>query len=286
MKKIVACLFLASLVSACAARLSTESISQFGAATEKTVEILSDGIILEDELAVRSKILRNACNYIASPTSNNHLAAARVTERPKLLVEQISYLNALKGYAKALSSATDAQSIANLEKAAEKFGASAAALFATATGPAAAGAGALIGTGVKAVVVFTEFDRQRRIRAIAESVDKSLSDGLNLIANDSLRIEIDLRKRLAEWDREANCVLRHAASSRGEAVNLFIELDRQKRAYQTRIAALRSGVDAMAMVVIAHDKIVNGENVRQAIADLVIFIDQVQAIKTAVDGLT
>lgn len=285
MKSSAISVFAALVISGCAAGPSVESINRFGMAGERAVGVLSDSALLEREMAIGTATLNNTCRFIGPPFERPRLAGGRAGSTPELIVAQGEYLSALEGYMRALASASDPQSIANLQSAASGLGQAASGLFAVAPNPAGAAVGTIVSAGLQTTVAFTEFGRQRQIREIASSVDNALTDGLNLIANDAMAIERELERRLAGWNRAASCVLDRLDDDPGTAAQLFARYDTTKRSYRARIVALREGVDIMSAVVVAHDDIVHGENPRQAIADLNFLIDQITTVNAAIENL-
>jgi hypothetical protein len=211
------------------------------------------------------------------------LASARPSEPSKTITEQAKFLEALSGYAGALSEATDPASIAKLKAAASEFSSSAATLVAaTPGGVAIPAAGSAIRLVVNSVVNFSEIQRQQAIRQIAAAVNDDLSDGLQLVLNDAENIRQFHLTRMRGWEEAARCNLRIVQKS-SSAMATFNAFEAEKRLYVARIIALDSGVTAMGNVLIAHDKIATGTgDLRAAVAELNIFLENVLELKKAI----
>lgn len=259
----------------------TDDVKAFGETTTKAVTLLKDSASLEGELAMRTATLQNACRYL-----NGHryqLAAARTSRPPATITEQLKFLNALAGYADALSKATDPESITKLRAAAAQFSGAAAGFVAAVPGGASLSpvAGPVTKLFVNGVVDFSELQRQRQIRQIAASVNDDLLDGLKLVLDDHEGIRELEFQRIRDWEAAARCNL--ASVRRHQALATFIDFDKEQRGYLARLHALDGAVKAMGQVVLAHDKIVNSEgDLGAAVHQLNLYLDNLLELKKAI----
>lgn len=246
--------------------------------------ILTDAATLDKELSFNANLLHKSCSFLygASPV----LASIPQSLDYKIIGQQARFLRALQNYAAALAVATDPESIRKLRAAAAGLADAGSKL--AAVSPAGPASSQLTGSVLKlvfnALVNISEMEKRKQIRDIAAAVHNQIVDGAVLVSNDELEIRTALEKKLRTWSRRADCVLKRVRhSSRAEAHELFIAMDKQKRQYESRLETLGDSPKLMGLILKAHKEVVEGSaDLEETLAQFDAFVADIAALKTAI----
>lgn len=287
--RFLASVLLALFCGACASPSSQEA-TKFGKAATDTLTVITDSRVANIDLVRESGIEERTCGYLSKGTIA--LDPPLNGKSDELLEKQLGLLTAVSDYAKALSDATDPQSISELEAAAAKLPGATSSLFAAI--PNSAGS-PLVGPAVTLIsnvaINLVELETRARLRSVIQATKPYLDTAALQIIDDSDQVEHILSAAYKKWAAAKRCNLQllrqndQIVNGNAYLYSTYKDADNSARAFKQRLAILNKKklIKTLRALIEAHDALLSGDvDFQLAFQRLQEIVKDLQGIRAAV----